>query len=380
MQASRLTLEQIAEPANLRAAFLRAARGKSHRAEVIAYRADLKTNLAALREQLLTGTTQVGRYTQFRIFEPKERIIHAPVFAERVLHHALIGPAEADFERWSTADNYACRRGKGREAALRRAEHFARRHGWFLKLDVRKYFDSIPHATLLAHLAPRWRDRRVVALWSRIIAAYETTPGCGLPIGALTSQHLANFYLRAVDLAASQLSGVTGHVRYMDDMALWADDKAALIAAKLALETQLSAQGLTLKSTWHLQPAARGMDFLGYRVYPGGSRLARPSRRRFLRRWGWIERARESGAITATIAQNRVLALTAFVRVARCEPLLRRLFGRIPWGDGHRAPTASIAAAVGTTPPTTAVRPTATTTSASASPSAQVETPAQPSN
>jgi RNA-directed DNA polymerase len=378
MKASRLTLEKIAEPENLRAAFLRAARGKAHRAEVIAYRAALDANLAALRAELLAGATVVGRCTRFRIFEPKERIIHAPVFGERVLHHALIGPAEADFERWSISDNYACRRGKGREAALRRAEFHAASCGWFLKLDVKAYFDSIPHETLRAMIGPRWRDRRIGELWMRIISAYETAPGRGLPIGALTSQYLANFFLRPVDLWAQAAEGVRGYVRYMDDMALWGDDRAVLKAAKLAVEERLALLGLRLKASWHLQPTARGMDFLGYRVYPGGSRLARCSRRRFLRRWSWLERARERGAVTERVAQSRLLALVAFVRIARGEPVLRWLFGRT-WGDGHRAPTASTGVAAGITTPPTAVRPTATTTrratatttSAFASPSAQ---------
>lgn len=383
MNSCKVRLEQIAHPDNLREAFLRAARGKGHRADVIAFRENLGAELAALRAEILAGKVAVGRFTTFTIHEPKERRIHAPCFRERVLHHALVGPCEADFDRWLVADTYACRKGRGREAALHRAEHYARRHLWFLKLDVTKYFDSIPHAVLLAEVGRRFRDARVVALWTRIVTAYETSPGRGLPIGALTSQHLANFYLGPVDRLVKETLHVPGYARYMDDMALWADDKAQLIDAKNQIESRLKdSLGLTLKSNWHLQPVARGMDFLGYRVYPGGSRLKRASRRRFLRRWGWCERALATGRISEAVAQRRVLAMTAFVRVARRETLLARLFGNIS-GIGHRAPTASTAAAVGTTRLTTAAPPTATTTrrttatitSASASPSAHATQP-----
>lgn len=292
----------------------------------MAFRARLDEELAALREELLAGAVKVGCFTAFTIFEPKERRIHAPCFRERVLHHALIGPSEADFERWLTADTFACRRGKGREAALKRAEHYAERHEWFLKLDVRKYFDSIPHAALLALIGRRFRDARIVALWMRIVRAYETTPGRGLPIGALTSQHLANFYLESVDRMAKEKMRIPGYVRYMDDMALWGD-KMHLKIARLAIENHLRDElGLTLKPSWHIQPVRRGMDFLGYRVLPEGSRLSRTSRRRFVRRWLYCENAREAGVISEVAAQRKVVALAAFVRSARKETILKRIF------------------------------------------------------
>ena len=328
MRSSKVRLEQIADPDNLREAFLRAAKVKGHRPEVVAFRENLGAELAALRTELLGGAVPVGRFTAFAIFEPKERRIHAPCFRERVLHHALIGPCEADFERWLIDDTYACRRGKGREAALRRAEGFAGRHEWFLKLDIRKYFDSVPHAELLVAIERRFRDARVVALWTCIVSAYETMPGRGLPIGALTSQYLANFFLGAVDRLVKETLRVPGYVRYMDDMALWGE-KPALMAAWRAVEKFLGEHlGLALKADCHLQPVQRGMDFLGYRVRPDGSRLSRSSRRRFLHRWQWCERSLAAGSMGEAEAQRRVLALTAFVRVARREPILGRLFGR----------------------------------------------------
>ena len=97
MKRCKVRLDQIADADNLREAFLRAARGKGHRGEVIAFRENLAAELAALRAGILAGTVVVGQFTAFTIHEPKERRIHAPCFRERVLHHALIGPCEADF-------------------------------------------------------------------------------------------------------------------------------------------------------------------------------------------------------------------------------------------------------------------------------------------
>lgn len=336
MRSSRVTLEKVADPENLREAFLRAAKGKADRPDVVAFRANLDEELLSLHGEILNGVVRVGECAAFTIYEPKERRIHAPVFRERVLHHALVGPSEADFERWSIFDSFACRRGKGREAALRRAERFARRHEWFLKLDVAKYFDSISHEALIDLLKPRIRDARVLALWVRIVGAYQTAPGRGLPIGALTSQHLANFYLGGVDRAVKEGLEIPGYARYMDDMALWSDSRKQLREARATIESHLAIKlHLRLNPHWHLQPTGRGMDFLGYRVFPHGSRLNRASRRSFRRRWRAFEKAFGEGHISESELQRRVLALTAFVRVARHETILRQCFGFWASAIGH---------------------------------------------
>ena len=99
---------------------------------------------------------------------------------------------EPVFERAAVFDSYACRRGKGQLAAVRRAASFARRYGWFLKMDVRKYFDSVDHSILMALLRRKFKDATVLGLFDQVLASYHTQEGCGLPIGNLTSQHFAN--------------------------------------------------------------------------------------------------------------------------------------------------------------------------------------------
>lgn len=63
---------------------------------------------------------------QFLIRDPKERVITAPCFDERVLHHAIMNLCEPVLDRWLIDDTFACRNGKGREAAVLRALHFSR--------------------------------------------------------------------------------------------------------------------------------------------------------------------------------------------------------------------------------------------------------------
>jgi len=111
MKTCPATLEDIADPDNLRMAFLRAAKGKSTSREVVDWRENFNENMAFLRRDILSGGVDFGTFNRFTIHEPKRREIHAPVFRERVLHHALCGLCEPVFERRLVFDSYACRKG-----------------------------------------------------------------------------------------------------------------------------------------------------------------------------------------------------------------------------------------------------------------------------
>ena len=213
-------------------------------------------------------------------------------------------------------DTFACRRGKGRLAALDRTHHFAAGHVAFLKLDMRRYFDSISHEILLARLTRLFKDPRLLDLFRRIIAAFETAPGRGLPIGSLTSQHFANAYLGDFDRFVKEGLRVRGYVRYMDDCALWADSTATLQAHLGAVIPFLRDElALDLKPPF-LNRTGHGMDFLGCRVFATHLILNCRSRMRFRRKLRSLEADFDSGRIDAVTLQARATALTAFARTA----------------------------------------------------------------
>jgi retron-type reverse transcriptase len=159
MKRSGNLLDAIADRDNLRLAFSKALRGKRQQPEVRRFAADMERELDRLAQELRAGTISIGRFRQFVIFDPKERIITAPCFRERVLHHAIMNVCEPHFDRWLIADSFACRTGKGRITALARTRQFAGRFDWFLKFDVRKYFDSVSHERLLDRSANRNRNK-----------------------------------------------------------------------------------------------------------------------------------------------------------------------------------------------------------------------------
>jgi hypothetical protein len=316
MRRATNLFERIPEPENLRLAFHKAARGRRGQAEVRQFAGDLDRRIAAMSEGIRTGTFPVGRFQQFLIRDPKERVITAPCFDERVLHHAIMNVCEPVMDRWLIADTFACRAGKGREAAVRRAQYFTRNAEWFLKLDVRKYFDSVPHAGLMTFLECRLNDLRLLDLLSQIIRAYRGQLGVGLPIGSLTSQHFANFYLGWLDRFVKETLRVRGYVRYMDDMLLWHASREALVEVHVRCQEFAATHlGLTFKPG-DIRRTGSGVPFLGCRILPTHVELNRRSKRRWRRRVRVLERAERLGLLSESNLQQRLTSLTAFARAA----------------------------------------------------------------
>jgi len=121
-------IASIADMDNLRLAFWKSARGRHGKAEVIRYRASLDRNLLRLREEFLSGNYSVGHYNYFTVYEPKERVICASSFSERVLQHAVMNICGYWLDSYQIADSYACRKGKGQYGALTKAQRNHRRN------------------------------------------------------------------------------------------------------------------------------------------------------------------------------------------------------------------------------------------------------------
>jgi len=332
--------DSVLDMENLRLAFWKASRGKRAREDQRAYAADLDAELARLRRGLADGTYPVGVYRRFTVYEPKERVVCAAAFRERVLHHALMNVLEPWIEKWLVFDTYACRKGKGQLAAVERALGFARKCRYFLKCDVRKFFDSVPHAGIESMLRRKVKDEMMVWWLMRIVGTYATEPGRGLPIGNLTSQHLANLYLDGLDRFAAPH---VGYVRYMDDFVYWSDDKPGLCHVRDAVGDYLVDElGLCLKDSPYINRTAHGMDFLGFRIRPDGLRAAREGLRRYKRKMRMCGMLFREGALSESAYQDRITALTAPLLLARtrgwrCTHLgdLARSVGREPRETGR---------------------------------------------
>ena len=219
-----------------------------------------------------------------RALRPKERVICAAPFRDRVVHQAIVQVVEPLFEPGFIFDSYACRKGKGTHAAVDRVAAWARRYRWALKLDVQKYFPSIDHEIARQRLARRLDCARTLDLFARILASWQSdeaprrwfagddlfTPlrrKRGLPIGNLTSQFLANVVLDAVDHAVKDEFGARAYARYCDDLVVLGDDVVLLRAAREVIDAELAALRLSCHPhKTHLFPVAQGIPWLGFLV------------------------------------------------------------------------------------------------------------------
>ena len=314
MKRSPVSLSDIASRDNLALAFWRAAQGKRHRAEVRRFASRLDNELAGLQQEIESLTVVVDSYRTFRIRDPKPRIIHAPRFRTRVLHHAMMNHLGPVLDRALVDDTYACREGRGAHAAALRAQHHLRRFPWHVKFDMRAYFASVDHRQLSALFRRRFRDPGVLALCDRIIASHQSSPGRGLPIGALTSQHFANLYLDRLDRHLLQEVRVPGYVRYMDDVVCFCHSREEARAVKQRAHAFVQGLKLEVRESGGIRRSAQGLSFVGFRVYPGTLRLSRRRAMRYRRCWAYWERAYQACRIDARELQAgyaAALAITA---------------------------------------------------------------------
>lgn len=258
---------------------------------------------AALRAPLEhPGAWRPGAPRFFVIRDPKPRAIAAPPFVDRVAHHALIAAVEADFERYAIFDSYACRRGKGQHAAVRRAAGFARAGGHVLKMDIASYFASIPHDRLLDLV-----HRRVGCpeIEGRLARAIAHPLGVGLSIGALTSQHLANLYLGALDHEVKDQLGHRRYIRYMDDFLVFGErEELRRLRSRL---TNFLARSLGLRVNERctgIFPVRSGFPFVGWVLGAGPPHIGARLRRRYRARLRTLLRSPTAEASATALAAH----------------------------------------------------------------------------
>lgn len=283
---------------NLLASTRKAQRGKRFRENVLAFNYNLERELLRLHQELKSQTYHPGKYKTFQVWEPKPRLISAAPYRDRVVHHALCNVILPIFESTFIFDSYANREGFGTHRALRRFTHFARSSRYILQCDVRKYFPSIDHEILKALIRCKIKCPDTLWLIDTIIdSSNEQEPSIeyfsgddlltplerrkGLPIGNLTSQFFANIYLNGFDHYVKEQLKSSKYLRYVDDFALFSDDRAFLAEARIGIEAYLADLRLKIhpiKS--QLFETCHGATFVGFRVLPDRIRVRNDNLRR----------------------------------------------------------------------------------------------------
>ena len=329
---------------NLTQAAHKAARGKRGNPSVQRFLFHLETELCRIEDQLRAQVWVPGEYRTFEVHEPKRRMISAAPFRDRVVHHALCNILEPIFERSFSDDSFACRRGKGTHAAIQRFQSYARQHRYVLKCDLRKFFPSVDHDILKATIRHKIKDPQVLWLVDQIIDGSNPQepmlawfPGDslltpsehqrGLPIGNQTSLFFANALLNPFDHFAKEVLRAPGYVRYVDDFAIFHDDKQWLGEARQRCVAYLADYRLKLhpkKSV--IARVEDGCRFLGFRVFPGRCLLPRENVQRMRRRLRTMQAAFAAGDVDLASIRQRLMSWIGHASHAESELLRADLF------------------------------------------------------
>lgn len=308
-----------------------------------------ESHLLQLQRELRNDQWIPGAYYSFRITDPKPRLISAAPFRDRIIHHAVVNVLEPVFERRFIFDSYACRRDKGTHKAIERAQYYLRRHKYFLKTDIVKFFPNVDHEHMYAGISHVVKDVETLRLVQRILDSgeglltHETEPHWfpgddllatlrpkGLPIGNLTSQFFANVLLDPVDHFIKETLRVPGYVRYADDLLLFGDSKQSLWEIRDHLAERMARIRLQLHPhKTVVSKSDRGVRFLGFRVFPDQKRLTQAAIRRFnVRRRNWQWQA-EQGSLDLSDVSLSLQAWLAHLDHCNSKGIRRELLKRL---------------------------------------------------
>ena len=253
----------------------------------------------------------------------KTRIIGVESVMQQIMEHVAVGCMKELWDAKYEYHQYASIKGKGQLKGVKAIQKRTKsgKTKYFVKLDVRKCFQSLSRET-----AMRWLRRDIgkneLLLW--FVDALLQMHGDGLVIGSLLSQFLCNYFLSYAyrfvmglfkERRGKRVKLVNYALFYMDDILLTGSDRRNLVmAVRKLIKYLLKEFGLTVKPNWNVRKHSDcGIDMMGYVVTAKGRIKIRP--RVFIRaRRAFVRSAR--GDVRIKI-QTRVSAYYGFFKAAR---------------------------------------------------------------
>jgi RNA-directed DNA polymerase len=277
---------------NIFLAFKKARKSNPNKKYVLDFQLNLEKELFSIKEDLIKDNYHFSSYKQFKIYEPKERLISAPIFRDVVVQHAIINIIEPIFEKTFINNSFACRKGKGTHKGLleiKKAIQSKISPKYYLKQDVKKYFPSIDKSILKKIISKRIKDKKLLSIIFKIIDSYSfdiNFTDKGIPIGNLTSQLFANIYLNELDQYIKHKLKIKHYFRYVDDFIILSNNKQKLKIFKRKIKLFLN-KNLFLKvpnNKKYINLVRNGVDFVGYKVFVKKILLRKSNIKRFLKR------------------------------------------------------------------------------------------------
>ena len=265
--------EKVIDFNNMYRAYRKAKCGKGFKKSSARFNVMALDGINILIEQLKNKTYTISPYNEFKVYEPKERVIQTTSFKDKVVQHSLCDNVILPrLENIFIYDNCAGQKGKGTLFGLDRLgeqmQEFHKRYGfngYILKCDITKFFYNISHEQL-KEIVEYWfgYDQDICWLINLFI---DSTEGKGIPLGNQINQGLALLYLDGMDKLIKQEFGIEFYGRYMDDFYLIHPDKQYLKDCLQVLTEYLDTLDLTLNGKTQIFPFKNGVNYLGFHTY-----------------------------------------------------------------------------------------------------------------
>ncbi len=265
--------EKVIDFDNMYKAYRKSKCGKGFKKSSAKFNLMALDGINILIEQLKSKTYKISPYHEFKVYEPKERIIQTTSFKDKVVQHSLCDNVILPkLQNIFIYDNCAGQVGKGTLFGLDRLREqmkaFYKKYrfnGYILKCDISKFFYNISHSQL-KDIVEYWfgYDKDICWLCNLFI---DSTEGKGIPLGNQINQGLALLYLDGMDKFIKYELGIEYYGRYMDDFYLIHPDKQYLKYCLQVLTEYLKTLDLELNGKTQIFPFKNGVSYLGFHTY-----------------------------------------------------------------------------------------------------------------
>lgn len=321
--------DRIVDEENIYQAYKKALKGDGkYNPEAMEFMFDEVYNLQELRKSLVDGTYEFSGYIRFIVYEPKERIVDAPHFKDKIVQLAINNVLKEIYNKSFIYDSYACIDDKGTHKCAKRIQHLMRKAKWeygeettVIKGDFKKFFYSIDRDILKTLLRKKIKCRRTLDLLFIIIDSADIIDPLGLPLGNTLSQICANIYLNEFDNYCKRKLSLKYYARYMDDFVIVVENRE-VARETLSLVTQFAEDVLKLKlnqSKTKIFPINQGVNTIGYKIYTTHMLLRNESKKKI---------KRKIRAMPGLILEDRMT-------VEKAEQILNSWKGHAEHGDSY---------------------------------------------
>lgn len=314
-----MTYDEMIDIKNIQEVYKQIRLRTHHRQKIVNFELFYMTNVLQIYEVLKMRKYCHSPYNIFLIRVPKYRVVMSENISDKIVNHLvstyILLPA---LEPRLVPFNVATRTGKGVKAGIQYVKKYINNlkmnhdNFYILKCDIKKYFYNVDHELLLQKLERYIHDQEILDVIRNIISTTNNEktnhqlqnliekekehlrtynnpdlflklqeldaipfyhPGKGLPIGNMTSQIFAIFYLNDLDHFIKEKLRVKHYIRYMDDFVLFHPDKEYLKYCLQEIEKKVHEERLELNRKTRIYSMKEGFPFLGYYFMLKGKKL-----------------------------------------------------------------------------------------------------------